>query len=201
MTDELEVQMLQIGVAVAAAAAMSMGAGVLPDGMLFLETHPPAKKWETYKTTESKSLPLRLNPCERRTASTADRLATRAVHYRSEDTIKYEQLVVYKSVSAARTAMRGLRADLSRCANFGKGPDRHHYYTKPLKVGDDALRAGSSFFESGEQTVVVRNGATVYVVGGSGWAAKSLPLKRFKGLISQAERMRAKVCDLPKAAC
>ncbi|MFD1536043.1 hypothetical protein [Nonomuraea guangzhouensis] len=193
--------MLHMGIAVAAAAVMSMGAGPLPDGTLFLETHPPAKKWETYKITESKALPLRLNPCERRTASTADRRATRAVHYQSEDTVKYEQLVVYKSVSAAREAMRGLRADLSRCANYGKGPDRHHYYTKPLKVGDDALRAGSRFFENGEQTVVVRNGATVYVVGESGWPTKSLPLKRFKGLIDQAERMTAKVCDLPKTAC
>ncbi|MEU7861856.1 hypothetical protein [Nonomuraea sp. NPDC049141] len=193
--------MLHMGMAVAAAAVMSMGAGSLPAGTLFLETHPPAKKWETYTITESKGLPLRLNPCERRTASTADRLATRAVHYRSEDTVKYEQLVVYKSVSAAREAMRGLRADLSRCANFGKGPDRHHYYSKPLKVGDDALRAGGRFFENGEQAVVVRNGATVYVVGGSAWPTKSLPLKRFKGLISQAERMTDKVCDLPKAAC
>lgn len=193
--------MLHMGMAVAAAAVMSMGAGSLPDGMLFLETHPPAKKWESYRTTESKSLPLRLNPCERRTAPAADRLTTRAVHYRSEDSAKYEQLVVYKSVSAARKAMRGLRADLSRCANFGKGPDRHHYYTKPLKVGDDALRAGGRFFENGEQTVVVRNGATIYVVGDSAWPTKSLPLKRFKGLISQAERMTAKVCDLPKAAC
>lgn len=193
--------MLQMGIAVAAATVMSMGAGSLPDGMLFLETHPPAKKWESYQTTESKGLPLRLNPCERRTAPAADRLAARAVHYRSEDTVKYEQLVVYKSVSAARKAMRGLRADLSRCANFGKGPDRHHYYTKPLKVGDDALRAGGRFFENGELTVVVRNGATVYVVGESAWATKSLPLKRFKGLISQAERMTAKVCDLPEAAC
>jgi hypothetical protein len=193
--------MLQMGIAVAAATVMSMGAGSLPDGMLFLETHPPAKKWESYQTTESKGLPLRLNPCERRTASAADRLAARAVHYRSEDTVKYEQLVVYKSVSAARKAMRGLRADLSRCANFGKGPDRHHYYTKPLKVGDDALRAGGRFFENGELTVVVRNGAAVYVVGESAWATKSLPLKRFKGLISQAERMTAKVCDLPEAAC
>ncbi|MEU4229821.1 hypothetical protein AB0F17_36455 [Nonomuraea sp. NPDC026600] len=193
--------MLQMGIAVAAAAVMSMGAGSLPDKMLFLETHPPAKKWETYQTTESKGLPLRLNPCERRTASTTDRLTTRAVHYRSEDTVKYEQLVVYKSVSAARKAMRGLRADLSRCANFGKGPDRHHYYTKPLKVGDDALRAGGRFFENGELTVVVRNGASIYVVGESAWAAKSLPLKRFKGLISQAERMTAKVCKLPEAAC
>ena len=31
------------------------GSGLPARGMLFLETHPPAKKWESYRTTQSKA--------------------------------------------------------------------------------------------------------------------------------------------------
>jgi hypothetical protein len=88
----------------------------------------------------------------------ADRLAARAVHYVSEDHVKYEQLVLYKSVSAARKAMRGLRADLSRCADKGKGYDRDRYYSKPLNVGDEGLRRRRLPADRQALSLVVRGG-------------------------------------------
>ncbi|WP_219461055.1 hypothetical protein [Nonomuraea rhizosphaerae] len=193
--------MLLTGVSVALATVMAAGPGTLPDGLLFLETHPPAKAWETYRTTESKRLPLQPNPCDRNTAPAGDRLAARMVHYTSEDSFKYEQVIVYRSIPAARKAMRGLRADLSRCADMGKGYFRDRYFTKPLDVGDEGLRAGGRFFENGEHAVAVRRGAAIYVAGESAWPTRSLPVNRFRGLIDKAERMTVKLCDVPEVTC
>ncbi|MFI7642787.1 hypothetical protein [Nonomuraea sp. NPDC049400] len=191
--------MIQTGFAVALAATM-MSSG-LPDGMLFMESHPPAKEWESYEVVNSKSLPLQLNPCFFRHRRDAGRLENRAVLYTGEAEVKYEQLVVYKDVRQAERAMRLLRADLRKCADVGKGIHRSRYFSKPLDVGDDGLRAGGRFFEGGEQAVAVRRGAAVYIVGETAWPSKSLPLSRFRGLIAQAERMTVKVCDLPEASC
>ncbi|MEV1167738.1 hypothetical protein [Nonomuraea sp. NPDC049784] len=191
--------MIHTGVAVALAAAMMSGG--LPDGMLFMESHPPAKKWESYEVIDSKSLPLQLNPCFFRHRRDSGRLETRAVLYTGEAETKYEQLVVYKDVQHAERAMRLLRADLRKCADVGKGAHRYRNFSKPLAVGDDGLRAGARFFESGEQAVAVRRGAAVYIVGEMAWPSKSLPLGRFRGLIDQAERMTVKVCELPELSC
>ncbi|MFI6919458.1 hypothetical protein ACIBIZ_05845 [Nonomuraea spiralis] len=186
---------------VAALAAASTIAGGLPHGMLFLEKHPPAERWETYTVKNSMTLPLQLNPCLSRRQRDGGRLETRAVLYSNEDEMKYEQLVVYRDVRHAEAAMRLLRADLRRCADVGKGHNRYRYFTKPLDVGDDGLRAGGRFFESGEHAVAVRRGAALYIVGESAWPTRSLPLKGFKGLLGQARAMTVKVCRLPEAAC
>lgn len=186
---------------VAALAAASTVLGGLPHGMLFLEKHPPAKQWETYTVKNSATLPLQLDPCLSHRRRDGGRLMARAVLYSSEDEMKYEQLVVYRTVRDAEAAMRVLRADLRRCADVGKGVNRHRYFTKPLHVGDDGLRAGGRFFESGEHAVAVRRGAALYIAGESAWPTRSLPLKGFRGLIDQARRMTVKVCRLPEAAC
>ncbi|MEU8250504.1 hypothetical protein [Nonomuraea sp. NPDC048916] len=196
-----EVLVFQMGLAVVTAATMLGGGSGLPKGMLFMESHPPAKAWETYTTSDSTKRQIQLNPCFRKKAWDGGRIAARTLGYSSEDRMKYEQLVVYKDVRHAKKAMRGLRAELARCADVGKGYHRYRYFTKPLAVGDEGLRAGGRFFENGEHAVVVRRGATVYVVGESGFPTKSLPIKRFRGLIAQAEKMTVKVCDLPRAAC
>ncbi|HEX4816868.1 MAG TPA: hypothetical protein VFV66_29360 [Nonomuraea sp.] len=192
--------MIQMGMAVALAAAMTVSGG-LPDGMLFMESHPPAKEWETYKETDSTNLPLQLNPCFNRSRRDGGRLATRAVLYRGEYEVKYEQLVLYKTVQHAERAMDLLRADLKKCADVGKGLKRSRYFTKPLHVGDEGLRAGGRAYESGEHAVAVRRGAAVYLVGKSAWPTRSLPIKRFRDLIAQAETMAVRVCALPKASC
>ncbi|GAA3232782.1 hypothetical protein [Nonomuraea helvata] len=132
---------IQTGVAVALAATM-MSSG-LPDGMLFMESHPPPKQgWDTFEVTDSKALPLQLNPCFYRHRRDGGRLETRAALHSSEAEKNYEQLVVYKDVRYAERAMRLLRADLRRCADVGKGARRYRYFSKPLGVGDDGLRAG-----------------------------------------------------------
>ncbi|MER7504033.1 hypothetical protein AB0L05_33480 [Nonomuraea pusilla] len=190
--------MVQTGVA-ALAAALSLGG--LPQGTLFMESHPPARAWETYEVTESARLPLQLNPCMRKTRWDAGRLTGRAVLYTAENEMRYEQLVVYRDVRHARLAMRGLRAELRRCADVGKGHDRYRYFRKPLRVGDEGLRAGGRFFESGEQAVAVRRGAALYLVGESAYPSRSLPLGSFRRLVDQAERMTVKICELPRSAC
>jgi hypothetical protein len=194
--------MFQLGMAVALAATMITPGG-LPDGTLFMESHPPAKEWETYKETDSKELPLQLNPCLHRTRRDTGRVTTRAVLYTGEYEMKYEQLVVYKDARHAEKAMRLLRADLKRCADVGKGWERYRYFTKPLDVGDDGLRAGGRFFENGEQAVAVRRGAAVYIAGESASPTRSLPINRFRRLISQAEQMTVTICDppMPEGVC
>ncbi|WP_326636484.1 hypothetical protein OIE67_03225 [Nonomuraea fuscirosea] len=191
--------MFQTGTAVALAAAMLSGG--LPQGMLFMESHPPAKEWETYKVTDSNNLPLQLDPCFFRHRRDAGRVATRAVIYAAETELKYEQLVIYKNVRHAKRAMNLLRRDLTKCADVGKGVHRYRYFSKPLDVGDEGLRAGGLFFENGEHSVAVRRGAAVYIVGETASPTKSLPINRFRRLISQAEQMTIRVCELPKASC
>ncbi|MEV4391758.1 hypothetical protein [Nonomuraea sp. NPDC049607] len=186
---------------VAALAAASTLLGGLPHGMLFLEKHPPARQWETYTVKNSVELPLQLDPCLSYRRRDGGRLEARAVLYSSEDEMKYEQLVVYKDVRHAEAAMRVLRADLRRCADVGKGVNRRRYFTRPLDVGDDGLRAGGRFFENGEHAVAVRRGAALYIAGESAWPTRSLPLKGFKVLIGQAREMTVRVCRLPEAAC
>ncbi|MEV0230236.1 hypothetical protein [Nonomuraea sp. NPDC050786] len=190
---------IQTGVAVALAATM-MSSG-LPDGMLFMESHPPTKEWDTFEVTDSKALPLQLNPCFYRHRRDGGRLETRAALHSSGAEKNYEQLVLYKDVRYAKRAMGLLRADLRKCADVGKGARRYRYFSKPLDVGDDGLRAGGRFYEGGEQAVAVRRGAAVYIVGETAWPSKSLPIARFRGLIDKAERMTVKICDLPEASC
>ncbi|GGO64541.1 hypothetical protein [Nonomuraea cavernae] len=193
--------MFQMGLAVVTAAAMLGGGSGLPKGLLFMESHPPAKAWETYRTSDSTKRQIQLNPCFRKKAWDTGRIAARTVTYSSEDRMKYEQFVVYKNVRQAKQAMRGLRAELARCADVGKGYHRYRYFTKPVAVGDEGLRAGGLFFENGEHAVAVRRGAAVYVVGESAVPTRSLPIRKFRGLIAQAEKMTVKVCRLPRAAC
>ncbi|MEV0197449.1 hypothetical protein [Nonomuraea sp. NPDC050691] len=193
--------MMQTGMAVLALAGVLSGGGGLPKGFLPSETHPPAASWETYKISDSLERPLALNPCFRTKPWDTGRVAARSVVHENETQIDYEQLVLYKNTAAAERAMHGMRAQLARCAEVGKGINRYRYFSKPLDVGDDALRAGGRFFESGEQAVVVRRGAAVYVAGESAYPSRSLPLSRFRGLVERAERMAEKVCELPGAAC
>ncbi|WP_113705535.1 hypothetical protein [Nonomuraea lactucae] len=195
--------MLQMGVTVMAAAAVLGGPGGLLEGTLFMESHPPARSWESYTSSDSLKRPLRLNPCDREKAWDKGRVAARTMAFIGEAyDMKDEQLVVYKDVAHAKKAMRGLRAELARCADMkGEGHDRYRYFTKPVRVGDEGLRAGGLYFESSTRSVVVRRGAALYVVGESGRVSRSLPLKHFRGLIAQAEKMAVKVCDLPEAAC
>ncbi|NUW35123.1 hypothetical protein HTZ77_27370 [Nonomuraea sp. SMC257] len=195
--------MMQTGMAALALAGVLSGGGGLPKGFLPLETHPPAGPGETYTISDSLRRPLELNPCFRAKPWDTGRVAARSVvhHDETETAMDYEQLVLYKNTAAAERAMRGLRAQLARCAEVGKGHSRYRYFSKPLDVGDDALRAGGRFFEGGEQAVVVRRGAAVYVAGGSAYPSRSLPLGRFRGLVERAERMAEQICELPEAGC
>jgi hypothetical protein len=188
-------------VAVVAAAVMLGGAGGLPKGVLFMESHPPAKAWEKYYTSDSTRKPLQLNPCHRKKTWDEGRVAARTMLYTSENLMKEEQLVVYKDAAQAKKAMRGLRAELARCADVGKGWHRYRWFAKPAKAGDEALRAGGLYFEDSVRVIAMRRGAALYVVGESGRISRSLPPAHFRGLIGQAEKMADKVCELPQAAC
>lgn len=193
--------MIQLGMAVVAAAAVLGGSGGLPKGTLFMESHPPAKSWETYTTSDSLRRPLSVNPCNRRKAWDGGRVAARTMVHAWENQMRDEQLVVYRDTAEARKAVRGLRAELARCAVVGGGHDRSRYYVKPVAVGDEALRVGGLHFENSTRSVVMRRGAAVYVVGETGRVSKGLPMPYFRGLVEQAGRMAAKVCGLPRTGC
>ncbi|MFI6324175.1 hypothetical protein ACIBG8_42075 [Nonomuraea sp. NPDC050556] len=184
----------------AAAAAIALTPASLPDGFLLLEAQ--AKGHKNWSVDDTRTLPFVLNPCFKGHWDKG-RLEARTVVYspEGEGGGKWEQLIVYKDVSSAEAAMKGLRGQLAKCPPVAKEAAPSHYWYKPLDLGDDALRAGTRFDEGGTHDVVVRRGAAIMIYGQNDWPTKSLPLKGFRPLIKLAEEMLGQVCRLPEAAC
>ncbi|GIH80595.1 hypothetical protein [Planobispora longispora] len=180
------------------ATAVGAEAG-LPKGFLLYEAKAkgPAKSWEEWKISDSLRTRLALNPCETERAWDGGRSKTRYIQYVAETDLFQEQVVVYRSERAARAAMAGLRARLKRCAKVGKGHNAYTYRWKSVGIGDEALRAGGSYFESRFRYVAVRRGKAVVVYGEDGNFTSKLANGHFRGLERDAGKMAAKVCGLP----
>lgn len=202
------VMMLKLAAAAAAMIVLSAGAvqadtAKLPEGFLLLEAKAkgPKKSWESWSISDKRTAPMQLNPCFVGHWDKG-RLEARTITYTGDAyEYAYEQVIVYKEAHFAEEAMNGLRAQLKKCAEVGKGIERYRYWNKPLDLGDEGLRAGGRFFESGEQAVAVRRGAALLIYGEGGYPSKSLPLKTFRPLIKLATEMNDKVCELPEASC
>ncbi|GGS92263.1 hypothetical protein GCM10010156_58180 [Planobispora rosea] len=192
--------------AVGTAALLVLGGGAaagaaagLPQGFLLYEAKAegPKKSWETWKIDDSLRTPLTLNPCHVERPWDGRRSAARSITYVAETDLLNEQVVVYRSERAARAAMAGLRSQLKRCAKTGKGYDAATYRWKGVGIGDEALRAGGSYFESRFRYVAARHGRAVIVYGEDGNFTSKLANRHFRGLERDARKMAAKVCDLP----
>lgn len=194
--------------AVLTAAALGLTGGSLPDGFLLMEKQAegPHPKWEHWTVSDSRKKALMLDPCDTayhtgKPAKDKGRHASRTILFTSEYRFKSEQVVLYRDERAARTVMKTLRADLKRCAKRGKGFSRSRYYSKPLKLGDEAVKVGARDFENGLRAVAVRRGAALILYTESAWPSTKLPAKEFRALTAKAATMTAKICRLPEARC
>ncbi|MFI6499391.1 hypothetical protein [Nonomuraea typhae] len=193
---------------VTAIAAVALAASVLPEGFLQMEdaARGPHKSYEQWAISEKRTTGLLLDPCEHRywsggKARDRGRTASRTIVKTVEVETQGEQVALYRDETAARAVMQRFRADLRRCADRGTGPSRVTYGSRPLKVGDEGIRAAQGGFESAVRFVAVRKGAAVMIYMESGAAGRRLPIKDFRPLVERARTMAAQVCRLPEARC
>lgn len=174
----------------------------------FLLTEPAARKplSETaademgWKISDKLTKPLELNPCNRRRAADAGRVAARTITYwSSAPSSSSEQLIIYRSPRAAHAAFTQLRADAKKCARKGDpaAPElKIRWRTSKVKAGDEAAGIGYTTWQDGYENdrlsgVVARRGSAlmIYTDTEAGYQPGTL--------IKKARRMAAKVCKLP----
>ncbi|WP_431901238.1 hypothetical protein [Nonomuraea sp. bgisy101] len=198
--------MMTTGAAVMTAASMLMGsaATTLPKGFLLWENR--SSGWDIWEVSDRASTPLMIDACHdsywnKRGGVEKGRVAARTIYRQQEIDLGGEQVALYQDESGARAAMDAMRAELKRCASRGEGIEKITYYSKPLKLGDEAIRVGARYWEGGLRQVAVRRGAAVMVYTETAWPAPSLPMKEFKTLLGDAREMAGKVCWLPEVSC
>ncbi|MFE3455106.1 hypothetical protein ACFXJ8_39920 [Nonomuraea sp. NPDC059194] len=199
--------MMTTGAAVMTAASMMLGttATTLPEGFLLWENR--SSGWDTFEVSDRASTPLMVDACHdsywnRRGGVEKGRVAARTVYRQQEIDLGGEQVALYRNEAGARAAMDAMRAELKKCATRGKGEiEKVTYYSKPLKLGDEAIRVGARYWEGGLRQVAVRRGAAIMVYTETAWPTPSLPMAEFKPLLKDAREMARKVCWLPEAAC
>ncbi|WP_188194477.1 hypothetical protein [Nonomuraea sp. SYSU D8015] len=179
-------------------AAASSSTASLPKGFLLYEAKAagPAKSWEKWTVSNRLSRRLEVNPCERNPGA-KNRVAARTITYVAETDHLSEQVVIYRSKSAARQAFNDVRADLERCATGGTKPYTYTLRWKKTDIGDEALRIGGFFFESRARYVIVRKGKALAVYIEDGLVTKSLKSAHFRTVLKDARTMTGKLCSLP----
>ncbi|MEV4891877.1 hypothetical protein AB0K48_21085 [Nonomuraea sp. NPDC055795] len=207
--------MMKTGIALAAATATlawgvpaQAASSALPKGFLLTEAaaRGPHKEVERWKISDARTAGLLLDPCEHRywsgkKAADRGRIASRTIVKTVEVESWGEQVALYRDVKAAKTVMNGLRADLKRCAVGGDDFLKSTYTGRPLKVGDEGIRAVQRDYEGSMRFAAVRKGAAVLIYIEVGDSGRGLPVKDFKALVKQARTMAARVCELPQALC
>ncbi|MBE1563178.1 hypothetical protein [Nonomuraea africana] len=198
--------MMTTGAALLTAAATLLGGATttLPKGFLLWEGR--SSGWDIWEVSDRASMPLMLDACHdsywaKRGGVEKGRVAARTVYRQQEIEIGGEQVALYQEESGARAAMDAMRAELKRCASRGNGIERISYYSKPLKLGDEAVRVGARYWEGGLRQVAVRRGAAIMVYTETAWPTPSLPMGEFATLLKDAKEMSRKVCWLPEAGC
>ncbi|MET9344351.1 hypothetical protein [Nonomuraea sp. NPDC003804] len=197
---------MMTGAAVMTAASMLLGStgATLPKDFLLWENR--SSGWDIWEVSDRPSMPLMVDACHdsywnRRGGVEKGRVAARTIYRQQEIDLGGEQLALYLDEAGARAAMDAMRAELKTCASRGAGIERITYYSKPLKLGDEAIRVGARYWEGGLRQVAVRRGAAVMVYTETAWPTPSLPMKEFGTLLKDAREMAGKVCWLPEAAC
>ncbi|MEU7896241.1 hypothetical protein AB0B45_25720 [Nonomuraea sp. NPDC049152] len=198
--------MMTTGAAVVTAASMLMGSAAtrLPKGFLLWENR--SSGWDIWEVSDRASTPLMIDACHdsywnKRGGVEKGRVAARTIYRQQEIDLGGEQVALYQDEPGARAAMDAMRAELKKCASRGEGIEKITYYSKPLKLGDEAIRVGARYWEGGLRQVAVRRGAAVMVYTETAWPTPSLPMGEFKSLLGDAREMAGKVCWLPEASC
>ncbi|WP_214326551.1 hypothetical protein [Nonomuraea sediminis] len=195
-----------ISIALSLALALAPVTSEIPRD--FLLTEPQARKPQTpdeayeggYKISDKLTKPLELNPCNRRRAADAGRVAARTITYwSSAPSGSSEQLILYRNPRAAHAALTQLRTDVKRCARRGdpSSPQlRIRWRTTKVKVGDEAAGMGYTTRQDGSviQTITgvaaLRGSALMIYTTTDGYYEPG-------GLTKDARKMAAKVCGLP----
>jgi hypothetical protein len=149
------------------------------DARRHLDPHEASE--QGYEISDRLTRPLELNPCGHRRAVDRDRVAARTItHWTSAPSGSSEQLVIYKSPRAARSALTRLRAEVKRCARKGdpSAPQlRIQWRTSKAKAGDEAIGMGYQTWQDGyvNQTITgiaARRGSAVliYMLSAAEWA-------------------------------
>ncbi|WP_113699379.1 hypothetical protein [Nonomuraea lactucae] len=178
-------------------------ATAIPNGFLLYEKAAAVKDDDpetTWTVNRKKSAGLVVNPCERPRLAQAGRTAARTVvHTAVPDFSKSEQVILYKSASAARKAVKDLRSATATCRVRG-----YRYGLRDVGLGDEALAVTGQVYHGrkpgfgGERGIVARraNALVIYTQAGE-WGK---PAKAdFTRQTKDARRMLAKICDV--AAC
>lgn len=180
------------------AAAVSIPSGfLLYDKAATVKDDDPETSWAVSRRT---SAPLVVNPCERPKLGQTGRTAARTIVYTAvPDFSRSEQVILYTSESAARRAVKELRAAVGSCRISG-----YRYSADTVKLGDEALTVTGQSYQGrrpaigGERAVVARraNALVVYTQAGEwGKPAKGDFARQSK----DARRMLGKICAI--ASC
>ncbi|MBB6348759.1 hypothetical protein ACWGH8_17435 [Nonomuraea muscovyensis] len=178
-------------------------ATAVPNGFLLydkaasVKDDDPETSWTVSRKTNA---PLVVNPCERPRLGQSGRASARTIVYTAvPDFSKSEQVILYASPSAARKAVKELRAAVAACRISG-----YKYGAATVRLGDEALTVTGQSYQGrrpaigGERAVVARraNALVVYTQAGE-WGK---PAKGdFARQTRDARRMLGKICDI--AAC
>src|SRR5437868_6650473 len=178
----------------------ALAATAIPKGFLLTEADATAPQsaddrnemW--WKVGNRLSQPLEVNPCGSKTYKDG-RTSMRTISLNtSAPSSSSEQLVLYRSADAAKTALAKIRSDVRRCA---KGKNGYRYTYKPLRVGDEAVwvkyskQQGKSELHGSFAAVARRGKALIlYTRDGGGYVSGSLT--------GPAKTMAKKVCGLPR---
>jgi hypothetical protein len=147
---------------------------------------------------------LEINPCGLRRPADRDRTAMRTVTYQAPEHHSGEQLVIYRSASAARKALTGLLGQVRRCARVKSEGSVTRTWAEPVRAGDQAVKIAVQGYDAkgarpaigGQRAVVVREGRAVaiYLVAGEYGKVRGSDFTR---QLKDARRMAAKICSLP----
>ncbi|MBB2912250.1 hypothetical protein FHS43_003530 [Streptosporangium becharense] len=193
-----------------ALAETGQAAGQFPKDFLLYESEarkpvddPTEEKW-TISNKLGKNPGF--SPCDLSKHMRGGQVSARTVGFNAPLFYRGEQLVVYRSESAARSAFAGLLKQARKCAKFTSHSVPFKTTTQPVKAGDQAVRVAIQGGDhpstgkpslQGQRAVVMRKGRAVAVYLLSGDSAEKVYDRDFTEQLRDARKMAGKVCSLP----
>ncbi|MFI6506300.1 hypothetical protein ACIBCT_01725 [Streptosporangium sp. NPDC050855] len=181
--------------------------GKLPRNFLLHESqarkpvkHPGEEKW----TISDRHERLNLSPCDVGRSTDRGRVSTRTVTYTALEVYQAEQVVIYRSERAARTALADLRRRIGGCEVDQGDQVIAKGRTKKIKVGDQAVRVIVQNYDrrdagpaiGGQRGVIVRKGRAL-VSYTQAREYSGVHASDFRRQLKDARKMAVKVCSLP----
>ncbi|MEU8246747.1 hypothetical protein [Nonomuraea sp. NPDC048916] len=172
----------------------------VPNGFLLYEKAAAVKDDDpetSWAVSGRKTARLVVNPCDRAGLGQAGRVSAKTIVYTAvPDFSRSEQVILYRSATAARKAVKDLRKAVSTCRISG-----YRYAGRTVGLGDEALAVTGQSYQGrhpaigGERGIVARraNALVIYTQAGE-WGK---PAKAdFARQTRDAKRMLGKICDI-----